>query len=109
MGEIQVVDRGAREIVVFLSGGFGAGDDDTGPPPGRWAETVDEVERLETLDGLDHVIVNMHGVTGLDDHAVRFLRDLVDRGDARGFRVSFADVPGAARQALHDAHWPLVP
>lgn len=108
MGEIQVVDRGAREIVVFLSGGFGT-TDEAEPSSGRFAEAVDEVERLEKIDGLDHVIVNMHGVTAIDDHVVGFLRSLVDRGERRGFEVSFAEMPGVARQVLHDAGWPLVP
>lgn len=107
MGEIQVVDRGAREIVVFLSGGFGT--DEAEPSAGRFAEAVNEVERLEKIDGLDHVIVNMHGVTAIDDHVVGFLQSLVDRGERRGFEVSFAEMPGAARQVLHDAGWPLVP
>ena len=107
MGDIQVVDRGANEIVVFLSGGFGTGDND--PSPDRFTEAVNEVDRLERIDGLDHVIVNMHSVTGIDDHVLEFLRALVDRGNRRGFEVSFADVPGVARATLHDAHWPLVP
>lgn len=107
MGEIQVVDRGAREIVVYLSGGFGVGERE--PSRGRLAAAVDEVDRLEHIEGLDHVIVNMHSVTAIDHDVVQFLRALVDRGQDRDFHVSFADVPGVARRALHDADWPLVP
>lgn len=110
MGDVEVVDRGAREIVVFLSGDVGAELTST------LHEAVDEVARLEALNGLDHVVVDMHRVTALGDAALAFLRELSGRGVQAGFQVSFAAMSGPAHRAVEAAGWhfmepspPMVP
>ena len=99
MGDVEVVDRGAREIVVFLSGDVGA------ELTGKLHEAVDEVARLETLNGLDHVVVDMHRVTELGDASLAFLRELSQRGAHSGFQVSFAAMSGPAHRAVEAAGW----
>lgn len=68
MGEVEVADRGGREIVVFLSGDI---DESTGD---TLSEAIDEVVQLEQLNGLDHAIVDMHKVTSLGPAGLTFLR-----------------------------------
>ena len=99
MNDIEVVDRGAREIVVFLSG-----DIDTALIP-RLEAAVDQVARLETLNTLNHVVVDMHRVTSLAEPGVAFLRDLTVRGERAGFEVSFAAMSGPAHRAVEAAGW----
>lgn len=102
MSTVEVVDRGAREIVVFLSG-------DVGSDPGdAFGAAVDEVARLEQLNALDHVVVDMHRVTGMTDAAIAFLRDLSARGRTSGFEVSFAALSGPAHRAIEANGWSFV-
>lgn len=102
MGEVQVVDRGAREIVVFLSG-----DIDDGMNAALRA-AVDEVIQLEQLNGLSHAIVDMHGVTVLDPPGLDFLHDLVARGERHGFAVSFSNMSAAAHRGVEAGGWGYV-
>ena len=99
MGDVEVVDRGAREIVVFLSGDVG--DESTE----RLHEAVDEAARLVELNTLNHVVVDMHQVTGLGEAAIAFLRELTNRGKYLGFEVSFAALTGPAHRAVEAAGW----
>ncbi|WP_026877669.1 STAS domain-containing protein [Jiangella gansuensis] len=99
MSAVQVVDRGAREIVVFLSG------DVSGEPADTLHAAVDEVSRLEQLNALDHVVVDMHRVTELGDAGVAFLRELSRRGRTAGYEVSFAAMSGPAHRAVEAAGW----
>jgi anti-anti-sigma regulatory factor len=102
MGEVNVVDRGSREIVVFLSGDI----DDGMVELLRGA--VEEVAQMERLNGLSHAVVDMHGVTALGEPGLAFLRDLSDRGRHRGFEVSFSALSGPAHRAVEAAGWPFM-
>lgn len=102
MGSVEVVDRGAREIVVFLSGDVVDGTSTDG-----LHAAVDEVARLEELIALDHVVVDMHKVTELGDAGIAFLRELTSRGQRSGFEISFAAMSGAAHRAVEAAGWPF--
>ena len=102
MSTVEVVDRGAREIVVFLSGEVGTDPDDAFGP------AIDEVDRLEQLNALDHVVVDMHRVTGMTDVAIGFLRELSFRGQSSGFEVSFAALSGPAHRAIEANGWSFV-
>ncbi|MGH8774252.1 MAG: STAS domain-containing protein [Jiangellaceae bacterium] len=102
MGEVQVVDRGSREIVVFLSGDIGDQMADS------LHGAVDEVSQMEGLGGLSHAVVDMHGVTELGPSGVAFLRELAERGRHRGFEVSFSAMSGPAHRAVEAAGWPFI-
>lgn len=102
MGDIQVVDRGSREIVVFL-----AGDIDEAMAPGLH-DAVDRVTELERLSDLDYAVVDMHNVTSLGPAGVTFLGELRGRGDRVGFDVSFSALSGPAHRALEGAGWSFV-
>ncbi|MBB5786659.1 STAS domain-containing protein [Jiangella mangrovi] len=102
MSTVQVVDRGAREIVVFLSGDVGS------DPADEFGAAVEEVDRLEQLNALDHVVVDMHRVTGMTDAAIGFLRELSSRGRRSGFEVSFAALSGPAHRAVEANGWSFV-
>jgi anti-anti-sigma regulatory factor len=102
MGKVQVVDRGAREIVVFLTG------DIDEPMTDALHNAVDEVTRLEQLNGLNHAIVDMHGVTSLGQAGIDFLHELEGRGNRAGYAVSFSNMTGAAHRAVEAAGWKFV-
>jgi anti-anti-sigma factor len=102
MGTVEVVDRGGREIVVFLSGDIDEGLED------QLRQAVDEVAELELISGLNHVVVDMHRVRSLSETGLVFLRDLTARGDATGFEVSFAALTGAAHRAIEAAGWGFI-
>jgi hypothetical protein len=97
---IEVVDRGAREIVVFLSGAVEE-------PTDRLLAAITEVSRLEQLNGLDHVVVDMHRVTAIGETGLNFLRELINQGRRTGFDVSFAAMTGPAHRAVEAAGWPF--
>ncbi|WP_129669743.1 STAS domain-containing protein [Phytoactinopolyspora endophytica] len=99
MSGVDVVDRGGREIVVFLSG------DIDGTLTEQLHDAVDRVATLERIGGLQHAIVDMHRVTELDDAGVAFLHELTERGRAAGFTVSFASMTGPAHRAVEAAGW----
>jgi anti-anti-sigma factor len=102
MGTVEVVDRGAREIVVFLSGDI---DDSNRDALDR---AIDEVTALEELNDLSHAVVDMQGVTSLDDTGIAFLRRLNSRGERAGFDVSFSTMSASAHRAVEDAGWSFV-
>lgn len=102
MGEVQVVDRGAREIVVFLTG------DIDEPMTDALHAAVEEVTRLEQLSGLNHAIVDMHKVTSLGQAGISFLRELEGRGHRAGFEVSFSNMTGPAHRAVEASGWKFV-
>lgn len=102
MGEVQVADRGSREIVVFLSGDV----DDL--MTDELHAAVDEVARLEQLSGLDHAVVDLHNVTSLGPAGIAFLRELQVRGERAAFEVSFSHLSSTAHRALEAAGWSFV-
>lgn len=102
MNGVDVVDRGAREIVVFLSGDVGDG------LTSQLHDAIDEVTQLEDLNGLDHVVVDMHRVEALEQPGIVFLQELTRRGRESGFQVSFAALSGPAHRAVEDAGWPFM-
>lgn len=102
MGEVQVADRGSREIVVFLSG------DVDEPMADELHAVVDEVTGLERLNSLSHAVVDMHRVTSLGPAGIAFLRELQGRGERAGFEVSFSHLSSVAHRALEDAGWSFV-
>lgn len=102
MSGVEVVDRGAREIVVFLSGDLNHESSE------RLHAAVDEVVRLEQLNALEHVVIDMHQVTEMGDPAIEFLRELSLRGRRSGFDVSFAAMSGPAHRAVEAAGWSFV-
>ena len=102
MGEVQVADRGSREIVVFLTGDV---DDSL---TDQLHAAVDEVARLERLSSLSHAVVDMHGVTSLGPAGIAFLRELQVRGERAGFALSFSHLSSVAHRALEDAGWSFV-
>lgn len=99
MSDVEVVDRGAREIVVYLSGDI---DDAMTDALHR---AVDEVVELERLSDLSHAIVDMHRVTSMGPAGVSFLRELENRGRRAGFVVSFSNMSGPAHRAVEAAGW----
>ena len=102
MGEVQVADRGSREIVVFLTGDI---DESLA---GELHAAVDEVASLERLSSLSHAVVDMHGVTSLGPAGIAFLRELQVRGERAGFAVSFSHLSSTAHRDLEDAGWSFV-
>ncbi|HMG29731.1 MAG TPA: STAS domain-containing protein [Jiangellaceae bacterium] len=99
MGEVRVADRGAREIVVFLSGDI---DDQM---TDALHAAVAEVAELESISGLSHAVVDMHGVTVLGEPGLTFLRELNERGRRSGFEISYSAMSGPAHRAVEAAGW----
>lgn len=102
MGQVDVVDRGGREIVVFLSGDITESDENA------LNDSIDEVDALERLNGLSFAVVDMHNVTSIGSTGVAFLHRLQDRGDRTGFEVSFSMVSAPAHRALEEAGWKFI-
>jgi len=101
MGEVKVVDRGGREIVVFLSGDIDAGMHED------LTAAIEEVDSLEHLSLLNRAIVDLKDVTLLEREGVDFLQALHDRGGEHGFQVDLSTISGPAHRALEARHWPL--
>lgn len=99
MNAVDVVDRGGQEIVVFLSGYI---DESLA---GQLDDAVDQVAELERIGGLQHAVVDMHQVTGLENAGLNFLRELCARGQRAGFHVSFSSMTGPAHRAVEAAGW----
>ncbi|MGH8823143.1 MAG: STAS domain-containing protein [Jiangellaceae bacterium] len=99
MGEVRVADRGSREIVVFLSGDI---DDEMAD---ALHAAVAEVAELESIGGLSHAVVDMHGVTALGAPGLTFLHELAERGRRSGFEISYSALSGAAHRAVEAAGW----
>lgn len=102
MNAVDVVDRGGHEIVVYLTGHI---DDSLSD---ELHAAVDEVAELERINGLDHVIVDMHHVQSLGEAGVAFLHELTDRGRRAGFSVSFAAMTGPAHRSVEAAGWTFI-
>lgn len=102
MGQVEVVDRGGREIVVYLSGDIAESDRNA------LNDSIDEVAALERLNDLNFVVVDMHKVTSIEPAGVAFLRQLQDRGDRAGFDMSFSTVSAPAHRALEEAGWTFI-
>jgi anti-anti-sigma regulatory factor len=100
MGDVRVVDRGGREIVVFLSGDVGAGMET------RLNAAIEEVDSLEHLSLLNRAIIDLRDVTHMEPIGVAFMKALQERGRLHGFDVDLTTVSGAAHRALEEAHWP---
>jgi hypothetical protein len=100
MGDVRVVDRGGREIVVFLSGDIGDGME------AQLNAAIDEVDSLEHLSLLDRAIVDLRDVTSMQPVGVAFLQALEQRGQQHGFDVDLTTISGPAHRALEKAHWP---
>jgi hypothetical protein len=103
MGSVEVVDRGSREIVVFLRDDVGTAEVDA------MAAAVDEVDQLEELSSLSRVVVDCRAVTSLGDEGVQFLRRLQQRGERHGFTLSLSMLSQPAHHALEQAGWPGIP
>lgn len=101
MGEVRVVDRGSREIVVFLSGDV----DETMRP--ALDAAIAEVDGLETLTQLSRALVDMQGVTALGRAGLDFLHALQDQGGRHGFTVAATAMSGPAHRALEAVDHPF--
>lgn len=101
MGEVRVVDRGGREIVVFLSGDVGTS------MATELDAAIDEVDALERIGLLERAIVDLQAVTAMDPRGVRFLQALQQRGALHGFDLDLTGISGPAHQALEQAEWPV--
>jgi len=99
MGEVRVGDHGDGEVIVFLSGDI---DDSM---TGDLRTAIDQVSRLEQIEGPRHAIVDMHGVTSLGPAGIEFLRSLEARGERGGFAVSFSTLSAPAHRAVEAAGW----
>lgn len=100
MGQVSVVDRGSREIVVFLRG------DVDQAMEARLDEALSEVTLLERLDDLHRVIVDTREVTSFDEVGVRFLRKLEREGKEQDYELAFAMTSPPVTAALEQANWP---
>lgn len=100
MGEVRVVDRGSKEIVVFLSGEVGRGME------AELGDALAEVALLERLDDLDRVVVDAGAVTAFDETGLNFLRDLHRNGRRQGYDLELAMLTDPVRTALDRAEWP---
>jgi anti-anti-sigma regulatory factor len=101
MGEVRVLDRGGREITVFLVGEVGS------MLAAEFDAALVEVETLTSVDQVDRVVVDLQGVTAMDQQAVTFLQALQQRGGDRGFDVDLTTISGPAHRALEQANWPV--
>jgi anti-anti-sigma regulatory factor len=101
MGEVRVVDRGAREIVVFLSG------DITDGMEAQLNAAIDEVDSLEHLSLLNRAVIDLRDVTRMDPVGVAFMQALQQRGQQHDFDVDLTTISGPAHRALEKAHWPV--
>lgn len=98
MGDVEIVDRGSREIVLFLSGDIDEG------MQSRLDEAADEVDELEERDGLSRLIVDMQRVTRLGPAGVEFLRNLQQHGRRHGYTVGLSMVSAPAHEVLEEEH-----
>jgi anti-anti-sigma regulatory factor len=100
MGQVEVVDRGSREIVVFLRG------DITSGMAKELSAALDEVGLLERLDDLHRAVVDTREVTAFDATGLDFLRRLEARGKAEDYEVALSMTSKPVLKALEDARWP---
>ncbi|HEY6738335.1 MAG TPA: STAS domain-containing protein [Actinopolymorphaceae bacterium] len=95
MGHVDVVDRGSREIVVFLSGAI---DETTRE---ALADAAERVRLLLDVNDVSRVVIDSHQVTDFGAPGVRFLRGLEVAGREHGFDVALAMTSPAVAHALH--------
>lgn len=100
MGQVRVVDRASKEIVVFLAGDIDGGMEEQL----NWA--LSEVTLLERLDDLHRVVVDAREVTSLGPAGIRFLRNLERTGVEQGYDLAFSMLNAQALQGLSREHWP---
>jgi anti-anti-sigma regulatory factor len=100
MGQVRVVDRASKEIVVFLAGDIDGGMEE------QLSQALSEVVLLERLDDLDRVVVDAREVTSLGPAGIRFLRNLERTGEEQGFDLAFSMLNGPALAALSEEQWP---
>ena len=100
MGQVRVVDRASKEIVVFLAGDIDGGMEEQL----NWA--LSEVTMLERLDDLHRVVVDAREVTSLGPAGIRFLRNLERTGAEQGYDLAFSMLNAQALEALTREHWP---
>ncbi|MFD2083057.1 Anti-anti-sigma regulatory factor (antagonist of anti-sigma factor) [Actinopolymorpha cephalotaxi] len=103
MGDIEVVDHGDREILVYLRGPI---DEALRP---RLDAAVERIALLNDIDGHDRVVVDVREVTALEHAGLCFLSALARQGEQRGHDVALAMVNEQTRRALEAAHWPHRP
>ncbi len=101
MGQVEVVDRGSREIVVFLRG------DITSGMAKELSAALEQVALLEQVDDLHRAVVDTREVTAFDRSGVDFLRRLEQRGKAEDYEVALSMTSRPVLRALEDAHWPF--
>lgn len=100
MGQVRVVDRASKEIVVFLSGDIDGGMED------ELNQALSEVSLLERLDDLNRVVVDAREVSSLGPAGIRFLRNLERSGEEQGFELAFSMLNASALAALSEERWP---
>lgn len=100
MGQVRVVDRASKEIVVFLAG------DIDGAMEEQLNQALSEVTLLERLDDLHRVVVDAREVTSLGPAGIRFLRNLERTGTEQGYELAFSMLNAPALEALTREHWP---
>lgn len=94
MGHVEVVDRGSREIVVFLSGAI----DRTMERP--LADAIERVTLLERINDLHRVVVDTREVTSFEEAGLRFIERLERLGRAQDFDVALSMTSPAVNLAF---------
>jgi anti-anti-sigma regulatory factor len=97
MSDVLLADHGGGEVTILMYGDI---NDELSE---RLEETLLELDTIAPIDDINHLIVDMHGVTSLDPAGITFLRDLVARGARGGYLVSFANLSAAAHRAVEAA------
>jgi hypothetical protein len=103
VADVDVVDRGSGEVIVFLSGEVEelAGERLTG--------AVEQAVTLRQVSDPERVIVDLREVTGGGEGMRRFLEDLHAAGVREGFTVDLANVPAAAEPVVTRLSWATFP
>lgn len=100
MGQVRVVDRASKEIVVFLAGDIDEAMEE------QLNQALSEVTLLEQLDDLHRVVVDTREVTVLGPAGIRFLRKLERTGQEHDYELAFSMLNGPALAALTEQRWP---
>lgn len=102
MHDIEVVDRGSHEIVVFLRGDI---DDDMEPD---LRAALRAIALLEEINDLDRVVVDAREVTAMGPAGLCFLLNLERQGQGL-YEVDLATLSRPALRALERSHWHHLP
>lgn len=97
MGQVSVVDRGSKEIVVFLSGDIDRAMED------QLSDALRRVTLLERVNDLSRAVIDTREVTAFDDTGVRFVRRLEQIGHERAFDVALCMTSKPVSEALATA------